>query len=425
MIRNNIMQENNKNKYLNSLKSKKEALNPSTNKQIINKYLTSEYRWVRQAAATHPSIDKYKIKKLIKNGDKYILKGLYDNSNCNYELKNKINILLQNEIKYPAEFDEIKLKYMENEGETWIFIVEEVGSEISISKVIKSVLNGSDWEEYIRSQGDWKDCDEEWHAYGPTTLINTIIYPDGLVEKFEDFSNLYYDETEPQDGDDNLGTDHFFYFGSLYEKGHWRNYKLKLEYEFNPKYLKPIFNENSKSGIISYYEYNNKETNEHIQTEGDFEESRPSINHNINLYVNTDKGLTQIWDFDKLRNEMKEKNLDCTKKNDIKTFIIKKYNLKDVEINTEIKLSEEKINEYKWLLENINNLDWLESSNYESDDEELITEDGDYIFKSDLVEVLNEVIKNKTAMQDKDEKLIIDDWCYISWLDEFYILAKK
>tara|TARA_Y100000031_G_scaffold41143_1_gene47473 strand:+ start:82 stop:357 length:276 start_codon:yes stop_codon:yes gene_type:complete len=50
------------------------ALNKNTPKSIIDKLLKDDYRWVREAAASHPFVDKTEIDQLIKTGDRYILK---------------------------------------------------------------------------------------------------------------------------------------------------------------------------------------------------------------------------------------------------------------------------------------------------------------------------------------------------------------
>ncbi len=68
--------------YSSSRVRKTVALNSGTPKEVIDKLISDEHRWVREAAASHPTIDKQKIEELIKSGDRYILKGLASNPNC-------------------------------------------------------------------------------------------------------------------------------------------------------------------------------------------------------------------------------------------------------------------------------------------------------------------------------------------------------
>ena len=52
--------------YTESLNHKSEALDLNTTKEVIEEHLMSPYRWVREAAAKHPTIDKEWIEKSMK-----------------------------------------------------------------------------------------------------------------------------------------------------------------------------------------------------------------------------------------------------------------------------------------------------------------------------------------------------------------------
>jgi len=90
--------------YCSSLIRKAVALNKNTNKKVIDLLLKDQYRWVRQAAASHSSLKINDILKLIETGDRYILKGLKENTNCDTNVIKKITTLLEDEVKYPLEY---------------------------------------------------------------------------------------------------------------------------------------------------------------------------------------------------------------------------------------------------------------------------------------------------------------------------------
>ena len=92
--------------YSSSRVRKTVALNSGTPKVVIDKLIIDEHRWVREAAASHPTIDKQKIDELIKTGDRYLLKGLGSNPNCTKTTKININSLLKDEEKYPLHWIE-------------------------------------------------------------------------------------------------------------------------------------------------------------------------------------------------------------------------------------------------------------------------------------------------------------------------------
>jgi len=87
-----------------SLLKKAVALNKKTDQEIIQKLLLSSYRWVRQAAASHPSLKKKDILEFIQTGDRYILKGLQENIKSDESVKETISNLLKDEKKYPKQY---------------------------------------------------------------------------------------------------------------------------------------------------------------------------------------------------------------------------------------------------------------------------------------------------------------------------------
>ena len=90
------------------------ALNSSSPKAIIDKLIYDEHRFVRHAAASHPTIDKQKIEVLIKTGDRYLLKGLASNPNCTKKTIDTIKSLIKDEEKYPLHWLETVASHVMN-----------------------------------------------------------------------------------------------------------------------------------------------------------------------------------------------------------------------------------------------------------------------------------------------------------------------
>ena len=80
------------------------VLNINTPKNIIKILLKDDCRWVREAASSHESIEKSTITKLIKNGDRYVLKGLLTNPNSSVNIKSQIEEMLKDEETYPIHY---------------------------------------------------------------------------------------------------------------------------------------------------------------------------------------------------------------------------------------------------------------------------------------------------------------------------------
>ena len=319
--------------YADSLNHKAEALDLKTSMQIIEQYLSSPYRWVRETAAKHPTIDKEWIEKSMKDHeelskeypgplDRYVLKGIVNNPNCTSVIRDKISVLIEDEERYPINSDQYELQFTST-----CFITGELRDSVSFHSVAEAIINGGDWEDYIESSdSDWRDFARD-DEYGPTTLVDWVIYPDGSESNI-DLDNFYPEEFGPVEGGANysqVGT--FLDFRSVIDKGSWIDYIFDLEYEFNPKYLKPIFNEHSMCGIVSSYEYDNKETGDfEDDITGEYEESRPGVGGDISLFENTKKGLKQIWNFKSLKEEMVMKKINVTDLTEVTEFLNKKFN---------------------------------------------------------------------------------------------------
>ena len=227
------------------------------------------------------------------------------------------------------------------------FIVEEVGGSVSLDDVIDAIMETDDWEEWMSE--DIFYIDDIYHAYGPTTLINKVLKikgddEQGVIDKYYEskygtipspgsetninFDNLYPSKTDLEDGDPNQGGYDFFHHAYCYEKGDWDYYAFNISKKIKLACLKPVFDKNSITGIISHYLYQDNEKDELIEIDGELIESRSSMNKSATLYANTPNGIKWV-DFEEIKNDMEKNGLDTQSKSDYKTYLSKKYNLKD------------------------------------------------------------------------------------------------
>ena len=203
-------------------------------------------------------------------------------------------------------------------------IIEDVGGGVSIDDLIDIFLDAHDsWSDAISS--NFYDYDSDWHEHGPTSVIDTIVLEDG-TEKEINVSVIEESESKELTERESLGWEVFFTRAISHESGEWEFKSFELESEFNEKYL--VANRNSDSeSIFSSYTYHNTETDEYVDIEGEFVESNNS-GIDISLFVNTKNGVEEIYDeFYDWREEMQEKGIDFTLKEEIKKYLVEKYNI--------------------------------------------------------------------------------------------------
>jgi len=308
--------------YSSSRVRKAVALNTKTPKAVLNKLLKDEYRWVREAAASHPDINTQAIKKLITTGDRYILKGLAVNPNCDKVVQDRINNMLEDEEKYPVEYSSYEIK--KNYG--GYSIVEDLCGSISIDDIIEAIISGEDsWSDFIYS--NFYDHEDIWHEYGPTNLVDTIAYPDSSEESIDVKAEYRYPhEGEIKIGSSAIGSDTFFHTAQSYEEGSWIYIEFELENEFKQECLTAIYQDEALTeDLVSYYEYDDPGIGESCEIEGELSTSSTS-GTDITLYVNTDKGVQYCDDFCDMRDEMTEEGLDPENEDDIRKYLEKYTN---------------------------------------------------------------------------------------------------
>ncbi len=214
---------------------------------------------------------------------------------------------------------EYKIKHKYGTG-----MIEDVGGGVSINDLIDAFLEGHEsWSDTIYS--NFYDYDSDWHEHGPISVIDTIVLENG-DEKEVSVSVMEKSESENLTERESVGWEAFFTRAISHESGDWEFESFELESEFDAKYL--VANRNIDSeNIFSSYTYENTETNDYVEIEGEFIEGSNS-GIDISLFVNTRDGVKEIYDeFYDWREEMIEKGIDTTSKLDVKKYLVEKYNI--------------------------------------------------------------------------------------------------
>ena len=202
-------------------------------------------------------------------------------------------------------------------------IMEDVGGDVSIDDVIDRFLQeDEDWKEAVWD--DFYDFDSAWHEHGPTDVVDTLVLENGEerdlnISKIEDYTAKNITEM------DSIGWDVFFSHTESHEDGEWDFASFELENEFKDKFLTAHRNGDSES-IFSHYTYNNPDTGESFEIQGELLDASCSA-VDITLYVNTRDGVVECDDFYEWREEMEEKGIDTSSKEEIKNYLIEKYNI--------------------------------------------------------------------------------------------------
>ena len=152
--------------YEISLLKKSIALNPNAKKSVVQDLLKNDYRWVRQAAASHLRIERKDILELIKlaetgitelqkenqDGDRYTLKGFLENKNLDENLKQTISNLLEDEGTYPKQYTTYEIDQPDQHGRIG-------GGEIPLEPLALILIDCSDAYDIGNAL---IDINEEW-----------------------------------------------------------------------------------------------------------------------------------------------------------------------------------------------------------------------------------------------------------------------
>jgi len=296
--------------YKSSLLRKAVALNSNTSEATIMRLIKDEYRWVREAAATNQVIKEDMIKKLINEGDRYILKGLLKNSNTGAKEKEKINKLIANEEKYPIQYTEYVLGYDCN-----VFPSEHVIGSVELESLVDCIINNEgDWSGWIW-ENNWYDFDDYKHSYGLSEPPTDIEYPDGSRDSIEIKA-----EFEDEDDDLSEGTGWVSEVVS-YEKAYgwdsWMTYTAELEYEFNPENILMGYDDD----VISYIEYSEPNGLQDVEFESNDDYSTTGKGTDVSLYYDGN----EIYDLADIVSEMKDAGIDVQSEKEVLSYLKENY----------------------------------------------------------------------------------------------------
>ncbi len=313
-----LVQDGDKSKlggYNFSLRKKEIATDHQTSRSVIEKLITDDYRWVRETAASHPEIDKSRISELIKTGDRYILKGILKNPNCDEKCKKIINKLLTDINKYPVQKDKYTIGH--DEGGSYS---DGACGTVTLEDIIKAIVDNGVWSEFAY------ESDEEYSSYysyfGKEDPATHIQYPDGTKSSIEietNSKNAEKQELESYAANEKNGT-----FVSLtimfygFDDGwkDWEKYTIELEYEFDANKIKVEFER-----VVEGYSYQGEDGD-------DFESDEcwqgSGVDSDYHLYVII-KGKCETVDLKVIRNDMREQNLDPSEEGDVRKYLKEKY----------------------------------------------------------------------------------------------------
>jgi len=285
--------------YASSRIRRSVALNISTPKNIINKLLEDEYRWVREAASSHKSVKGKKIPDLVQNGDRYILEGLLENPNCTDGIKSDIAKKLEDENKYPVETDTY---IIENWG-----CGEYTGGSMTVDEMADAIVESDG----SSMPGEYYEYDDLYHCFGDYDLKEEILLPDGTNEKL----NLTL-ETDITD----CGAD-FVMCATSSESGEVGNYEIELEELFDTSKVMAT----EEYGLVEGYEYDGD------YFEGESEgESTPGDGYSLpSLHIQVKAGDDSYETFyieDEFV-ELEENGVDVSDAKAVLKFLKEKYNL--------------------------------------------------------------------------------------------------
>jgi len=204
-----------------------------------------------------------------------------------------------------------KIKHKNGTG-----IIEDVGGGVSMDDLIDVFLKEFDsWSDSIYSY--FYNYNNDLDEHGPTNVVDTLVLEDGN-ERDINVSVIENSDSGSLSDRHSLGWQVFFSHAVSNEKGQWKFDSFELEYEFNEKYLQGDRNIDSES-IISMYVYDNPENDEYIDIEGEFVECSGS-GVDIKLYVNTKDGVAECDNFSVWREEMEDKEIDTSSKEEVKNI---------------------------------------------------------------------------------------------------------
>ena len=299
--------------YSSSRVRKAVALNTKTPKAVLNKLLKDEYRWVREAAASHPDIETQAITKLITTADRYILKGLAVNPNCDKTVQVKINNMLGDEEKYPVEYDTYEIK-------TDSAAPERMVESFSLKEFLEfSYLNTDGLNEWFTDYRYDAEIPQGEQFWGDNPIINKEIeFPDGSIERSDIPIIGKTFEEKTSEIIKSMSDGEILIEGEMeWTDGYWKSFFTTLEKELE---LEAIDAE-MECGVITGYGYNGNEDG-YFEEGDDWSLSDGYISIEVSVFWN---GKIHSVDIDELCENIDNDGLDSGNEDDVRKYIEKIY----------------------------------------------------------------------------------------------------
>ena len=258
-------------------------------------------------AASNELVKKDKINELVKNGDRYILKGLLENPNTSEGIKTEITKKLDDESKYPIETDTYVIELDEwGSGET-------VGHGIDVKDMSDIIIEGGG---ELPGWSSWYDnYSNLYHRWGDYTLKDEILLPDGTNEKLDlelktDIRDAGYD---------------FIITGTQWDSFELSNFEIELEELFD--HWKLTVDEDL--GLVYGYKYDGENFLGDCEGGEVIEGAEYQPEAEIIVKIKKDPNSQEYEDFDIYdeSNEMEGKGIDVSDAEAVLKYLKEKYGL--------------------------------------------------------------------------------------------------
>jgi|GEM_PF-5613294 hypothetical protein len=324
--------------YCSSLLRKAVALNKKSNKNIIDVLLLDKYRWVRQAAGSHLSLKKNDILKLIGTGDRYILKGLKENVNCDDTMVKNISTLLDDEEKYPLEYTTYTISEPSDPGRIGAGVIPLE----SIVCILTEGLAGESFPDVLDDIGEFWNSYSDFYEVGGSYEGSNYMYindPSIHLEE-EEFEFEYVEIGDPSIFEDELGKllvpvkeyDLINFHNNEYDPSYFNNLELGTFFFIVKSFhdgtvsFDPIEQEEELNiwEVVNYYEFGIFQYNKLWgYPDSNIEES--DYDKNGTLYVKDGKNSFTEIDLEELDGEVFENLGDELNEDNVTLYLKKKY----------------------------------------------------------------------------------------------------
>jgi len=312
-----------KGNYKNDILCRLVAAHPNITIDIINDLLKHKSKTVRQTAAMSIVINNKKITELILKADRYILKGLMNNPNCDERNISEIKKLLEDLTKYPVKYQKYILGF-----NCRVYVSESVGGSIDIESIAEAIVSGDDatwfWD------NEWYNYDDLWHTYGLNDTVSHVQIDDKKIEPIFIKTGSYDPNKEGwslaralEEG--HLVEGEYYLEASSHEVArdgwnNWYKYFGELEYEFDPENLTPIY----EDGICISYSY--KSSFEEVEFISDEMYLTDGKGHDCSVFYVKNGQLIELsgLSFEEIRDDIRKNGINPEEKEAVLKYLKEK-----------------------------------------------------------------------------------------------------